>query len=306
MAKLLVVDDEPINLEIIGHCLEDEHQLAFAEDGLEAWAMLEASPQAYDGVILDRMMPRMDGMEVLRRLKADKRFRDVPVIMQSAADSSEQVAEGLAAGAWYYLAKPYAPKALRSIVNAALDDRRNRKDLAQIGGKLQTILDLADLACFRFRTLEEVSVLSSTLAQMCPHPETVAMGLSELMLNAVEHGNLGIDYAEKGRLIEDGLWQDEVERRLANPAQTRRHASVELQRDSEYLSFTIRDQGPGFDWQRYLDLDPSRAFDSHGRGIAMARHLAFASMEYRGTGNEVWVRVALADPTDETRGDDSI
>jgi CheY-like chemotaxis protein len=307
MAKLLVVDDEPINLEIIGHCLEDEHQLAFAEDGLEAWAMLEASPQAYDGVILDRMMPRMDGMEVLRRLKADKRFRDVPVIMQSAADSSEQVAEGLAAGAWYYLAKPYAPKALRSIVNAALDDRRNRKDLAQIGGKLQTILDLADQASFRFRTLEEVSVLSSTLAQMCPNPETVAMGLSELMLNAVEHGNLGIDYAEKGRLIEDGLWQDEVERRLTNPVQARRHAIIELRRESMHLSFTIRDQGPGFDWQRYLDLDPSRAFDSHGRGIAMARHLAFESMEYRGAGNEVWVRVALADSTGiETRGDDSI
>ncbi|ADC61355.1 ATP-binding response regulator [Allochromatium vinosum] len=304
MAKLLVVDDEPINLEIIGHCLEDEHQLAFAEDGLEAWAMLEASPQAYDGVILDRMMPRMDGMEVLRRLKADKRFRDVPVIMQSAADSSEQVAEGLAAGAWYYLAKPYAPKALRSIVSAALDDRRNRKDLAQIGGRLQTILDLADRASFRFRTLEEVSVLSSTLAQMCPNPETVAMGLSELMLNAVEHGNLGIDYAQKGRLIEDGLWQDEVERRLAEPAQSTRHASVELERDPECLIFTIRDQGLGFDWQRYLDLDPARAFDSHGRGIAMARHLAFAHMEYRGAGNEVRVSVALTDPTDSTACDD--
>ncbi|MBK1654704.1 response regulator [Allochromatium vinosum] len=304
MAKLLVVDDEPINLEIIGHCLEDEHQLAFAEDGLEAWAMLEASPQAYDGVILDRMMPRMDGMEVLRRLKADKRFRDVPVIMQSAADSSEQVAEGLAAGAWYYLAKPYAPKALRSIVNAALDDRRNRKDLAQIGGRLQTILDLADRASFRFRTLDEVSVLSSTLAQMCPNPETVAMGLSELMLNAVEHGNLGIDYAQKGCLIEDGLWQDEVERRLAEPAQSTRHASVELERDPECLIFTIRDQGLGFDWQRYLDLDPARAFDSHGRGIAMARHLAFAHMEYRGAGNEVRVSVALTDPTESTACDD--
>jgi CheY-like chemotaxis protein len=305
MAKLLVVDDEPINLEIIGHCLEDEHQLAFAEDGLEAWAMLEAAPQAYDGVILDRMMPRMDGMEVLRRLKADKRFRDVPVIMQSAADSSEQVAEGLAAGAWYYLAKPYAPKALRSIVNAALDDRRNRKDLAHIGSKLQAIFKLTDQASFRFRTLDDVSVLSSTLAQMCPNPETVAMGLSELMLNAVEHGNLGIDYAEKGRLIEDGLWQEEVEHRLADAVQAERHARVELRRDSEYLSFTIRDQGPGFDWQRYLDLDPARAFDSHGRGIAMARHLAFASLEYRGAGNEVQVRVALADPAGGAARDDA-
>lgn len=294
MAKLLVVDDEPINLEIIGHCLEDEHQLDFAEDGLEAWSKLEAAPHAYDGVILDRMMPRMDGMEVLRRLKADRRFRDVPVIMQSAADSSEQVAEGLAAGAWYYLAKPYAPKALRSIVTAALDDRRTRKDLARIGDRLQTVLQLTDQAQFRFRTLDDVAILSATLAQMCPNPETVAMGLSELMLNAVEHGNLGINYAEKGRLIEDGLWQDEVERRLADATIGARYASLELRRDPDaHLCFVIRDQGPGFDWQRYLDLDPARAFDSHGRGIAMARHLAFASLDYQGTGNSVQVRVAL-------------
>ncbi|MGQ9659944.1 MAG: response regulator [Thermochromatium sp.] len=297
MARLLVVDDEPINLEIIGHCLEDEHQLDFAADGLEAWARLEAAPQAYDGVILDRMMPRMDGMEVLRRLKADTRFRDVPVIMQSAADSSEQIAEGLANGAWYYLAKPYAPKALRSIINAALDDRRTRKNLAEISERLRMILSLTDQASFHFRTLEEVSVLSSTLAQMCPNPEAVAMGLSELMVNAVEHGNLGIGYVEKGRLIEEGCWREEVERRLADPAQLGRRAVIELQREGEYLSFIIRDQGPGFDWRRYLDLDPARAFDSHGRGIAMARHLAFADLEYRGPGNEVRFRVALAAPS---------
>jgi CheY-like chemotaxis protein len=294
MAKLLVVDDEPINLDIIAHCLADEHELSFANDGLEAWQMLTESPASFDGVILDRMMPRMDGMDVLRRLKADTRFRDVPVIMQSAADSSEQVAEGLAAGAWYYLAKPYAPKALRSIVTAALDDRRTRKDLARIGTELQTLLGMTHQATFRFRQLDEVSTLASMLAQLCASPETVSMGLSELMLNAIEHGNLGITYAEKGRLIEDGCWQEEVERRLADPARSERFATVELQREPAQLSFVIRDQGAGFDWHKYLDLDPERAFDSHGRGIAMARHLAFSALEYRGVGNEVWVAVPLA------------
>ncbi|MBK1725101.1 response regulator [Thiocystis violacea] len=293
MAKLLVVDDEPINLEIIAHCLGDEHRLSFARDGLEAWQMLKDEPSVYDGVILDRMMPRMDGMDVLRRLKADTRFRDVPVIMQSAADSSEQVAEGLAAGAWYYLAKPYSPKALRSIVTAALDDRRARKDLARIGSELQTFISMAFQATFRFRRLDEVAALASVLAQICPNPQSISMGLSELMLNAIEHGNLGITYAEKGRLIEDGLWQDEVERRLAEPEQAERFATVEFVREPEQLSFTICDQGEGFEWETYLDLDPSRAFDSHGRGIAMARHLAFSSLQYEGVGNRVKVAVAL-------------
>lgn len=300
MARLLVVDDEPINLDIIAHCLGDEHKLSFAQDGLEAWQMLKESPSTFDGVILDRMMPRMDGMDVLRRLKSDARFAEVPVIMQSAADSSEQVAEGLAAGAWYYLAKPYSPKALRSIVTAALDDRRTRKDLARVGTELKALMTMTTQAVFRFRTLDEVTTLSSVLAQICPNAESVSMGLSELMLNAIEHGNLGITYAEKGRLIEDGVWQREVEQRLADPLQVDRYATVELARDSDQIRFTICDRGAGFEWQKYLDLDPARAFDSHGRGIAMARHLAFGSLEYQGAGNQVTAVINLAE-TDETR-----
>ncbi|QIK37622.1 response regulator [Caldichromatium japonicum] len=296
MARLLVVDDELINLEIIAQCLGDEYELAFAEDGLQAWTMLESHPQFYDGIILDRLMPRMDGIELLKRLKAHPSLRDLPVIMQSAADSPEQIAEGLAAGAWYYLAKPYSAKALHRIVSAALDDRRTRRALIQIGAQLQTIFDLIDQARFRFRTLDEVHILSASLGRMCPQPDFVALGLSELMLNAVEHGNLGIDYAEKGRLLDEGIWEDEIRRRLDHPAQAGRYALIEVERQPDHLRFVIRDQGKGFDWQRYLDLDPARAFDSHGRGIAMARHLAFASLEYRGSGNEVWATVDLTRP----------
>lgn len=293
MARLLVVDDEPINLDIIAHCLGDEHQLSFANDGLGAWEMLEAEPDAFEGVILDRMMPRMDGIDVLRRIKADARFRDVPVIMQSAADSSEQVAEGLAAGAWYYLAKPYSTRALTSIVVAAMDDRRSRRDLARLGSEMRGVLTMMQEATYAFRRLDEVRLLSSVLAQMCPNAEAVSMGLSELMLNAVEHGNLGIDYGEKGRLIEAGTWQQEVERRLAESEQLERFATIRFARESDQLSFTICDRGAGFQWEEYLDLDPARAFHSHGRGIAMARHLAFSSLRYEGNGNQVRVTIDL-------------
>jgi len=299
MARLLIVDDEPINLEIIAHCLGDDHALSFAHDGLEAWQILQSEPDVFDGVILDRMMPRMDGIDVLRRLKADQRFRDVPVIMQSAADSSEEVAEGLAAGAWYYLAKPYSTKALTSILAAALDDRRSRRDLARLGSEMKGMLSMTRQATYTFRDLDDVSMLASVLAQACPHAETVSMGLSELMLNAVEHGNLGIDYAEKGRLIEAGDWQAEVERRLADPAQAERVATIEFRREPDHLSFLITDQGSGFEWGSYLDLDTARAFDSHGRGIAMARHLAFSSLEYLGCGSQVRVTVVPVEEGEE-------
>jgi hypothetical protein len=55
----------------------------------------------------------------------------------------------------------------------------------------------------------------------------------------------------------------------------------------------IKDQGDGFDFEKYLDMDPARAFDTHGRGIAMSRMLSFDSLDYRGCGNEVEVTVKV-------------
>ena len=120
---ILVVDDEPLNLEIIAEFLEgDAYRLEFAATGEEAWSLLEVPDSAYDLVVLDRMMPGMNGIELLKRIKADERLSHLPVIMQTAAAAPDQVREGLAAGAYYYLTKPYDPEALQTIVRAALDD----------------------------------------------------------------------------------------------------------------------------------------------------------------------------------------
>jgi hypothetical protein len=62
---------------------------------------------------------------------------------------------------------------------------------------------------------------------------------------------------------------------------------VRFERGDGEIRFTIKDRGDGFEWQRYFDIDPARAFDTHGRGILMARHFSFHSLEYRGCGNEV-------------------
>jgi CheY-like chemotaxis protein/anti-sigma regulatory factor (Ser/Thr protein kinase) len=296
MACLLVVDDDAINLEIIAEFLgEMSPELVFASNGLQAWEQLEVTSERFDAVILDRVMPQMDGMEVLRRIKADARFKTLPVIMQTASSAPAEVAEGLAAGAWYYLAKPYSELALKSIVRAALADRQNRMELARMGVEMQGVLGLTHQALFRFRLPQEARLLAAVLAKLCPNEAAVAMGLSELMLNAIEHGNLSIGYQEKSQLVESGAWQEEVECRLASPEQALRWAVLEYTREADRLCFIIRDQGNGFNWESYLELDPARAFDSHGRGIALARQFCFSSVEYLGRGNVVRTTVSLHD-----------
>lgn len=289
---ILVVDDEPLNLEIIGEFLDDpDYRLSFAEHGEIAWQQLLAADPGFDLVLLDRMMPVLNGMDFLRRIKADARYSHLPVIMQTAASAPEEVREGIEAGAYYYLTKPYQPDALHAIVKAALDEIAERRRAS--ASALNPGLPLGDKTEFVFRSLDEAHYLAGALAALCPDPAPVAMGLTELLVNAIEHGNLGISYNEKKQLRQNDGWEDEISRRLALPEFAERVARVKIERSSAELRFVVEDQGSGFDWQGYLEFDPQRAFDPNGRGIAMARQVGFSQLEYRGRGNIVTAVVDL-------------
>lgn len=118
--RILVVDDEPMNLEIIREYLDDPAYTLDCFPGADAaWERLAAGAR-YDLAILDRMMPGMDGIELLRRIKADARHAAMPVVLQTAASAPEQVGEAVAAGASQYLTKPFEVEALVAVVQAAL------------------------------------------------------------------------------------------------------------------------------------------------------------------------------------------
>lgn len=285
---LLVVDDELINREIIRECLADTgHGIELVGSAEEAWERLETQARHYDLLILDRMMPGIGGIALLKRMKADRRFRDIPVILQTAATSPEEIREGIEAGAFYYLTKPYDPSMLLAIVRAALADVEEREIATRHAAVHPGGAELIEHASFSFRTIAEIGPLIELLASMCPVPELAAPGLTELLVNAIEHGNLGISYEEKKRLRLDNGWEEEISRRQSLPEYRDRIAHVRVDRYPGRIEFTVTDQGAGFEWQRYLDFDPERAMDPNGRGIALARLTSFASLQYSGSGNMV-------------------
>jgi DNA-binding response OmpR family regulator len=296
-ARVLIVEDnEPDRTLLDAYLSRDGFDTEFACDGVEAWSMLDAQPDRYDLVVLDRSMPRMDGMELLRRMKRDHRFLIIPVILQSALVARDEVIEGIRAGAYYYLTKPYDTEMLISVVRTAAADSAAARDLQKRVRRGLQVLQLLDDAHFSYRTIEEARGLAAVLANACPDAEATVIGLTELLVNAVEHGNLGITYDEKSALLAEGSWAAEIERRLTLPENLRKRVDVRFHRADAELSFTICDCGSGFEWTRYLDIDPRRAFDRHGRGILMARHVSFSSVEYRGCGNEVVATVSCELP----------
>ena len=291
---ILIVDDEPFNVDILLEYLEDTgYNLETAQDGQSAWVLLEENPGEFDVVILDRMMPGLNGIEVLQRIKQHPVLQSVPVILQTALAAKEEILEGLQAGAYYYLTKPFDEDMLLSVLTTAVDDRRRYLSALEDSDVASRTFGLMREASFSFRTLASARDIATVLANAFPDPRRVVIGLSELLVNAVEHGNLGITYDEKSRLREEERWEQEVERRLADPAYAGREVTVRYLRQPDEIRVLISDEGKGFDWKKYVEMDPARAFDTHGRGIAMSRMISFDGIEYHGCGNEVEVRVNM-------------
>lgn len=287
--ELLVVDDEEFNRDLLQELLSSAgYTVTTAEDGEEAWKLLNNHQHHFAAILLDRMMPRLDGMGLLARIKADPRFADLPVIFQTGIDQPADIAEGIKAGAFYYLVKPINTNVLFAIVQSAVSTFDLTSNLRQAANKEQT--NLANMLVkveYQLRTLPEVRTLANTLSGYYPQPQRVFLGISELLINAVEHGNLGITYSEKSLLLQQGGWEGEIERRLTLPEHAAKKVEVKLEHESHEISLRIHDCGAGFDSSKYMEMSAERAFDPNGRGISMSKMMSFDRIEYLGKGNEV-------------------
>ncbi|MBU1364409.1 MAG: response regulator [Gammaproteobacteria bacterium] len=297
---VLLVDDEALNLEILLEYFDGEETftLQAAESGEAAWQLLQNPEYDFKLILLDRMMPGLDGIGLLKRMKLDARLSTIPVIMQTAANSPEQIREGLEAGAYYYLTKPYRRDSLLAIVHAALSDAEARSSLSRQLHQHINSLQFLDQAEFSIRTIEEAAQLASFIAHACPNPDAAVMGISELLINGVEHGNLGLTYAEKSRLKQDDSWHEEIKRRTALPENFGKEVRLSYRRQADSITLRICDQGNGFPWQNYLEIDPLRAFDPNGRGIALSRMLSFSNITYEGSGNVAVATISRSDTRD--------
>ncbi|MFV2059370.1 MAG: response regulator [Gammaproteobacteria bacterium] len=285
---ILIIDDEPFNIDILKVHLTDEgYTILTAENGQLGLNILNNNKKTIDVILLDRKMPIMNGMEFLEIIKKDSSINNIPIIMQTAATSDSEVIEGINAGAYYYLTKPFQAEIMLSIVKAAISDYSRHKEISSSSLAYDLICDMVNEIECHFKTLQEADILSRMIANLYPTPVKVIMGITELLINSVEHGNLGISYAEKTKLVTEGSWNDEVNNRLLQKQYQKKYTSVKFLHCGSGIKLIIKDQGDGFDFKKYLKVDPSRAFDPHGRGIAISAMISFDEIKFIGSGNEV-------------------
>ena len=125
LTKILIIDDDPDLLLLLHKMLKRiGAETVMAENGESGLALMKA--QRFDLLVLDLMLPDIDGYEVLKRMRADEKLKDLPVLILSARADPNAISKGLEAGADGYLTKPYLPNTLTSRVRSILAEGRHK------------------------------------------------------------------------------------------------------------------------------------------------------------------------------------
>lgn len=166
--KILIVDDEPFNVDYLEQELEDlEYETVSAFNGQEALEQVEA--ESPDVILLDIMMPVMDGFQVLKQLKAHKIWRDIPVIIISAMNDMDSVVRGIKLGAEEYLPKPFDEVLLQARIEASLEKKRFRdQELAYLRQveRLTAAAEAIEQERFDPDSLSDVAARQDALGQL--------------------------------------------------------------------------------------------------------------------------------------------
>ena len=286
MVQVLIADDEPGIRSLIADYLD---MLGFeplgARDGEQALSLFrEYHPQV---VLTDVMMPGLDGISLLRAIKEES--PETAVVVMTGFGSDDMAIQVLRAGAANYLRKPLQLSEVGRIIRKCLkwflseDQQVEPEEIAE-NERISFLIDndpaaVPNAVRLLWRRCEMLVGAENAMPFRC--------GLEEIMLNAIEHGNLGIQFLEKASALEKDEFDQLISERRQDPRYSPRKIHVEMSRKNDVLRFRIRDEGAGFDWQEWFG-DPKEEHLplANGRGIFLAR-IHFHEIVYNEKGNEV-------------------
>jgi YesN/AraC family two-component response regulator len=299
MLKVLIVDDEKPICDLLSIFVKREGFIPFqAGDGEEGLALFR---QEHPPIVLtDARMPRMDGITLIQQVKEEAPETQI-ALLTGHGDETLAVA-ALRAGAVDYLKKPLELDELEIVL---------KKFAAAISAREKSIDDLRTCTALRIHVAlgNDLYNLPGVIAYLLHGLKTVLskkeltdlqLVLSELLLNAIEHGNLEISGKEKHQALIEDRFASLIEERRADPLREQRRVLVELsfeQRSGEFRC-QIRDEGVGFCWQSLPQEIKTEDFVlPHGRGVLLSRLLVDQLM-YNDAGNEVTVVKRLPTSSD--------
>ncbi len=227
------------------------------------------------------------GLKDLVRVKRSRKTESIPVIMLDTNSQHEKQLEAIRKGACQIVESTNNVQQLKLAFLSGLGSTHSLNRLEVMLKNHKNSLEHLTHATFIFRTIAEAHNLAQTLSLACLEVNRVAMGLTEILVNAVEHGNLGFSFEDKTWHHDNNTWQIEIEKRQNSSESKNKYVTIQVAQNDQMIIFTVTDQGTGFDYAKYMSIDPEQVEQNHGRGISLARLVAFEKLEYHPPGNKV-------------------
>lgn len=276
---ILVADDDDLNLEILVKTVEDLGHIAIpAEDGLIAWNKILEHQENLDLIILDRMMPEINGFELDRKVRTELKNNHIPVIIQSGKCEDDVFLSSFNAGSMFYIKKPFEFVHMENFITMALNRKHISNKLLELLANNKPI-EFGNYKCNDFSSIYK---LAAKIALLSDNKFAVAGALTEIMINALEHGNLGIGQ-EKLKLLEQRTYGQALKK--AFEASSDKFIEIDVSSSQNIVNVKISDQGQGFDYKTELVFDHKKVGKLAGRGIYFAKRSL--NLEYLGNGNQV-------------------
>ncbi len=290
--KLLLIDDEQLVRDELGGILRDEgYDVITGSDGQEGLALFRSEHP--DMVITDIRMPKLDGLSVAITIKNEA--PQVPITVVTGHGTESMAIEALRAGVTDFLKKPVRLEDLSGAL-ARMETTRQLGTPQEQRGMPASVEVVEQIWKYRLNNELEVipefveGLLGQVAANMAPQSITeLNIALRELIVNAMEHGNLGISFEDKSQALEEGTLDELLRLRADQPEYDGRQVTITASRLKKVVYIQIADMGGGFDWHEFADsTDPKHLLSSHGRGVLLAR-MSVDALSYNDKGNQVTV-----------------
>ena len=270
------------------------YSFTISKDHKAALEQLNLYPNKFQVLLLDTNLVRKH-QNILNDINNNNRLSNLALMLQYENDKQDyKVNQENISNPSYYFSSQDILKTLEQI------KLRDTDELEYMFSTEYKSLNFMRNGTYEIRSLKEAKLISHYLASICPKPKNALLGLTELILNAIEHGNLEIDYQEKTRLKERNLWENEIERRLALSKNKSKVVTINFRaNDDNSINFRITDSGNGFNFTEFDKTEPKQLLNSHGRGIFMAKEIGFDKLNYLGNGNIVEARILRTAPNTE-------
>ncbi len=291
---ILLADDDKAVLGVLQeYLLLQGFKVLVSENGREA--LRELKKEHVDLVLTDMYMPEMTGMDLIERVR--RYDQQVPIILLTGYSTVELTIEALRAGATNFIVKPFDLEELYKIIRTTLQRVEEAGSFTAINQYLSRFQRSFSLPNSEDELAHLIRLFQHDLQGFGFSPSQISnylLLLQELLFNAIYHGNLEIS----SEVRKDGIdgqrkFQELVATRLADPGYSGRRIDLSWSWRKEFLGITVRDDGPGFDWQLWLEKTRNLdSLDASGRGMMLIQSFT-DKIEFNEQGNEITALLKL-------------